>query len=56
MTTAETSARLDEYVHEEMARWTVPGAAVGVLRDGQRKLHGYGLASIVRKHERLERH
>jgi CubicO group peptidase (beta-lactamase class C family) len=46
MTTAETSATLDEYVRGEMARWTVPGAAVGVLRDGRRELHGYGLASI----------
>jgi CubicO group peptidase (beta-lactamase class C family) len=46
MTTAETSAPLDEYVRGEMARWTVPGVAVGVLRDGQRELHGYGLASV----------
>jgi CubicO group peptidase (beta-lactamase class C family) len=46
MTTAETSARLDEYVRGEMARWTVPGVAVGILRDGQRELYGYGLASI----------
>ncbi len=46
MTTAETSAALDEYVRGEMARWTVPGVAVGILRDGQRELHGYGLASI----------
>ncbi len=46
MTTAETSATLDEYVRGEMTRWTVPGVAVGILRDGQRELHGYGLASI----------
>jgi CubicO group peptidase (beta-lactamase class C family) len=46
MTTAQTSATLDVYVREEMARWTVPAVAVGVLRDGQRDLHGYGLASI----------
>jgi CubicO group peptidase (beta-lactamase class C family) len=45
MTTAETSAALDEYVRDEMARWTVPGVAVGILREGQRELHGYGLAS-----------
>ena len=38
MTTAETSATLDEYVRGEMARWTVPGVAVGILRDGQREL------------------
>src|SRR6185437_7572634 len=46
MTTAETSATLDEYVRSEMTRWTVPGVAVGILRDGQRELYGYGLASI----------
>jgi CubicO group peptidase (beta-lactamase class C family) len=46
MTTAETSATLDECVRTEMAQWTVPGVAVGVLRDGQRELHGYGFASI----------
>jgi CubicO group peptidase (beta-lactamase class C family) len=46
MTTAKTSATLDECMREEMARWTVPGVAVGILRDGKRELHGYGLASI----------
>src|SRR5262249_19665577 len=46
MTTAETSATLDECVRSEMAQWTVPGVAVGVLREGQRELHGYGFASI----------
>lgn len=46
MATAEERATLDEYVRGEMARWTVPGVAVGILRDGQRELHGYGLASI----------
>jgi CubicO group peptidase (beta-lactamase class C family) len=46
MVTAETSATLEESVRGEMARWTVPGVAVGVLRDGKRELHAYGLASI----------
>jgi CubicO group peptidase (beta-lactamase class C family) len=46
MTTAETGATLDDCVGGEMARWTVPGVAVGILRDGQRELHGYGLASL----------
>jgi CubicO group peptidase (beta-lactamase class C family) len=46
MATTETSATLDECVRGEMARWTVPGVAVGILGDGQRELHGYGLASI----------
>jgi CubicO group peptidase (beta-lactamase class C family) len=46
MTTRETSATLDEYVRGEMRRWTVPGVALGILRDGARELHGYGLASL----------
>jgi len=46
MTTAEQRATLDECVRGEMARWTVPGVAVGILREGQRELHGYGLTSI----------
>jgi CubicO group peptidase (beta-lactamase class C family) len=46
MTTTETSATLDESVRGQMARWTIPGVAVGVLRDGTREQHGYGLASI----------
>jgi CubicO group peptidase (beta-lactamase class C family) len=44
--TAEQGTALDEYVRGEMARWTVPGVALGILRDGTRELHGYGLASI----------
>jgi CubicO group peptidase (beta-lactamase class C family) len=46
MAATETSAALNECVNSEMARWTVPGVAVGILRDGKRELHGYGLASI----------
>jgi CubicO group peptidase (beta-lactamase class C family) len=46
MTATETSAAVNECVNSEMARWTVPGVAVGILRDGQRELHGYGLANI----------
>jgi CubicO group peptidase (beta-lactamase class C family) len=45
MATAEQRATLDECVRAEMARWTVPGVAVGILRDGARELHAYGLAS-----------
>ncbi|HEX5506394.1 MAG TPA: serine hydrolase domain-containing protein [Thermomicrobiales bacterium] len=33
-------------VREELARWTVPGAAVGVLRDGEVETAGYGVASL----------
>jgi CubicO group peptidase (beta-lactamase class C family) len=43
---AEQGTALDECVRGEMARWTVPGVAVGILRDGQRELHAYGRASI----------
>jgi CubicO group peptidase (beta-lactamase class C family) len=47
MTTAvQRYATLDECVRGEMARWTVPGVAVGILRDGQRELYGYGVASL----------
>ena len=46
MMTGEERAALNECVNSEMARWTVPGVAVGILREGQRELYGYGLASI----------
>jgi CubicO group peptidase (beta-lactamase class C family) len=49
MTTAEQGATLDECVRGEMARWTAPGVAVGVLREGQRELHAYGVAGIETK-------
>lgn len=37
---------LREQVRGEMARWHVPGVAVGVLRDGQRETFGLGVASL----------
>jgi CubicO group peptidase (beta-lactamase class C family) len=46
MTVTETSAALNECVNNEMARWTVPGVAVGILREGQREQYGYGLVNI----------
>jgi CubicO group peptidase (beta-lactamase class C family) len=47
MTTAiQRYATLDECVRGEMARWTVPGVAVGILRDGLREVYGYGVASL----------
>jgi CubicO group peptidase (beta-lactamase class C family) len=40
------SPDLDAYIREQMARWTIPGAVVGVLRDGDREPSAYGLASL----------
>lgn len=37
---------LDACIREQMARWTVPGVAVGVLRDEEREVRGYGVASL----------
>ncbi len=37
---------LDTYIREQMARWTIPGAVVGVLRDGERETRAYGVASL----------
>jgi CubicO group peptidase (beta-lactamase class C family) len=37
---------LDAYIREQMARWTVPGAVVGILRDGERETRAYGVASL----------
>ncbi|HEY1387029.1 MAG TPA: serine hydrolase domain-containing protein, partial [Ktedonobacterales bacterium] len=40
------SSDLDAHIREQMARWTVPGAVVGVLRDGERETRAYGVASL----------
>lgn len=37
---------LDEIVHAQLKRWTVPGAVVGLLRDGRTELHAYGIANL----------
>lgn len=37
---------LDACIREQLARWTVPGGGVGVLRDEQREIRGYGVTSI----------
>lgn len=37
---------LDTVVRQEMARWTVPGVAVGILNDGQRETRAWGVTSI----------
>ena len=40
------SESLDAIVAEQMARWTVPGVTVGILRDGKRSLHAWGVTSL----------
>ncbi len=40
------SSDLDDYIRAQMARWTVPGAVVGILRDGARETRAYGVASL----------
>ena len=39
-------ADLESVVRQEMERWSVPGMAVGVLRDGEIEAWGFGVASI----------
>lgn len=36
---------MDACVEHWMSEWTVPGMAIGVLRDGTRELHAYGITS-----------
>src|SRR5579884_3213973 len=38
--------RLEGWITAEMARWDVPGLAVGVLRDGCVETRGYGIANL----------
>ena len=44
--TAAAPADLAAVVRQEMERWSVPGMAVGVLRDGEIEAWGFGVASI----------
>src|SRR5689334_3372254 len=37
---------LDEKIHEGMAKYAIPGAAVGVLYRGQEYLKGYGVTNV----------
>jgi CubicO group peptidase (beta-lactamase class C family) len=37
---------LDEAIRAEMERWRVPGVAVGILKDGETELAGYGVVSL----------
>ena len=39
-------ADMDARIREQMARWTTPGAVVGVLREGERETRAYGVASL----------
>ena len=41
-----TFSSLDACVAHWMTEWTVPGMAIGILRNGRRELHGYGVTSI----------
>jgi CubicO group peptidase (beta-lactamase class C family) len=40
------TADLHAFICAQMTRWTVPGAVVGVLRDGAREIRAYGVASL----------
>ncbi|HEY7124237.1 MAG TPA: serine hydrolase domain-containing protein [Ktedonobacterales bacterium] len=37
---------LDAFIREQLARWTVPGITIGVLRDGERETRAYGVTSL----------
>jgi CubicO group peptidase (beta-lactamase class C family) len=39
-------AGLDACVEQQLARWTVPGAVVGIWRNGQTELRAYGIANL----------
>jgi len=39
-------AGLDACVEEQLRRWTVPGAVVGIWRDGETTLRAYGVANL----------
>ena len=40
------SPDLDAHIREQIARWTIPGVVVGLLRDGERETRAYGVASL----------
>ncbi len=37
---------LNACVLQELGRWTVPGAAVGIYQDGETRVHGIGVTSL----------
>lgn len=42
-------AEIDDLVREQMAKWAVPGLAVGILHDGRVETAGYDITSIETK-------
>ena len=44
--TTTTDSTLDAAVGGQMARWAVPGVALGVYRDGSVQTHAWGVASL----------
>jgi CubicO group peptidase (beta-lactamase class C family) len=44
--TETKNTALDAVVEGAMAKWTVPGMTVGIFRDGETSLHGYGVSSL----------
>ena len=47
---AALPSELNELIEEQMTRWSVPGVAVGILRDGEVVSRGFGVASIETNH------
>lgn len=45
-TSERSGDTIEEVARRQMARWTIPGMAIGVLRDGRREIYGYGVASL----------
>lgn len=41
------SESLDAVVAEQMSRWTVPGVTIGILKDGERSRHAWGMTSLT---------
>src|SRR5690348_283784 len=39
-------AGLDACVEQQLKRWTVPGAVVGIWREGEATLRAYGVANL----------
>lgn len=49
MMTIVTDVRDSDFrgiVDDAMARWTVPGVTVGILQDGEREMHGFGVTNL----------
>src|SRR5579884_3535189 len=38
--------QIEPYIRERMARWHVPGVAIGILSNGETATRGYGVASL----------